>query len=68
MSVLTDAAAAGHRDLDLASLRSIDPVGVCALLTGIGGGLRLRRPNPLVQRLAGIIATQRRPAPDPPTE
>ena len=66
LSVVADAAAAGHRDLDLVSLRSIDPAGVYALLTGISGGLRLRRPNQLVQRLAGFIATQRRPTPDTP--
>ncbi len=55
-AVVSDAAAAGFRNVDTSSLRYVDPVCLHALLTGIGGGLRLQRPNHLVQRLAGLLA------------
>lgn len=58
LAVVTDAAAAGHRNVDTSSLRFVDPVGLHAMLTGIGGGLRLQRPNHLVQRLAGLLANK----------
>ncbi len=65
-AVVADAAAAGHRNVDTSSLRYVDPVGLHALLTGIGGGLRLQRPNHLVQRLAGLLA--HKPVGQPATE
>lgn len=58
LAVVAAAAAAGHRNVDAASLRYVDPAGLHALLTGISGGLRLRRPNDLVRRLAGLIAAR----------
>ena len=57
LAVVEHAAATGARDLDVASVRYIDPAGVHALLTGIGP-VRLRRPNDFVQRLARFFATQ----------
>ncbi len=75
LSVVADAAAAGHRNVDTSSLRYVDPAGLHAMLTGIGGGLRLQRPNPLVQRLAGLLAKKPVARPDsvpicegPPTD
>ena len=59
LAVVEHAAATGARDLDVASVRYIDPAGVHALLTGIGP-VRLRRPNEFVQRLARFFATQSR--------
>jgi len=59
LSVVEHAAATGARELDMASVRYIDPAGVHALLTGIGP-VRLRRPNESVQRLARFLATQSR--------
>ena len=56
LAAITSAARAGDRDLDLASLRYIDPAGVHALLTSGISGLRLSRPGPLVQRLALLLA------------
>lgn len=56
IGVVALAAAAGDRDLDVASLRSIDQAGMSALLTKIGGGLRLRRPTDDVQRIAAQLA------------
>ena len=56
LKVVSDAAAAGHRNVDTSSLRYVDPVGLHAMLTGISGGLRLQRPNHLVQQLAGLLA------------
>ena len=64
LTVVRDAAAAGDRDLDLASLRYIDPAGIHALLTGIRGGLRLRRPNQMVRRLAALLANHQWPGTD----
>ena len=61
LAVVEHAAATGARDLDVASLRYIDPSGVHALLTGIGP-VRLRRPNEFVQQLARFVATRCRPA------
>lgn len=60
LAVVEHAAGTGARDVDVASLRYIDPAGVHALLTGIGP-VRLRRPNELVQQLARFMATQSRP-------
>ncbi len=68
LTVVADAAAAGDRDLDLASLRYIDPAGVHALLTGIRGGLRLRRPNQMVRRLAALLANHQWPGTDDPID
>ena len=59
LAVVEHAAATGARDLDVASVRYIDPAGVHALLTGIGP-VRLRRPNDFVQRLARLFATRSR--------
>ncbi len=63
VAVLGDQVAAGDRDLDVASLRSITPAGLQVLLTGIGR-VRLRRPNDLVQRLAQFLSRQRPPGTD----
>jgi hypothetical protein len=63
VAVLGDAVAAGDRDLDVASLRSITPAGLQAVLTGLGR-VRLRRPNDLVQRLAQFLGGQRPPGID----
>lgn len=57
LAVVEHAASTGARDLDVASVRYIDPAGVHALLTGIGP-VRLRRPNEFVQRLARFFAAQ----------
>lgn len=54
--VVSRAAAAGDRDVDVASLRSIDRTGMTALLTEIQGGLRLRGPQPQVKALAAELA------------
>ncbi len=56
LDVVSRAAAAGDRDVDVASLRSIDQTGMTALLTDIQGGLRLRRPQPQVRALAAELA------------
>jgi hypothetical protein len=65
LAVVSRAAAAGDRDVDVSSLRSIDRTGMTALLTEIPGGLRLRRPQPQVKALAADLAayfaTHRRP-------
>jgi hypothetical protein len=60
LAAIGPAVAAGDRDLDVASLRVIDPASLHALLTGVGR-VRLRRPNDLVQRLAQFLATHRPP-------
>ena len=60
LAVVSRAVAAGDRELDMASLRTIHPAGVHALLTGVGR-VRLRRPNPLVQQLAQFLSTQQPP-------
>ena len=65
LAVVAQAVAAGDRDLDLSSLRSIDPAGLHALLTGVGR-VRLRRPTETVQQLAHFLGTQRTPRPDNP--
>ncbi|MGS0688386.1 hypothetical protein ACVBEQ_25085 [Nakamurella sp. GG22] len=63
LAVLGDAVAAGGRDLDVASLRSITPAGLQVLLTGLSR-VWLRRPNDLVQRLAQFLGGQRPPGTD----
>ena len=65
LTAVAQAVTAGDRDLDVASLRSIDPASLHALLTGIGR-VRLRRPNHLVQQLAHYLSTQRPPQPTTP--
>ncbi|MGS0688098.1 MEDS domain-containing protein [Nakamurella sp. GG22] len=54
--VVARAAAAGDRDVDVASLRSIDRTAMVALLTEIQGGLRLRSPQPQVKALTAELA------------
>lgn len=67
LPVLTAAARAGDRDIDLTSLRDIDTAAAHALITGIGRGIRLRHPGPLVQRLARLLAQHPdHPAPGTP--
>ena len=67
LPVLTAAARAGDRDIDLTSLRDIDIAAAHALITGIGRGIRLRHPGPLVQRLARLLAQHPdHPAPGTP--
>jgi hypothetical protein len=58
LDIVSKAAAAGDRDIDVASLRSIDRAGMTALLTEIPGGLRLRRPQPQVKALAAELAAK----------
>jgi hypothetical protein len=60
IAVLADAVATGDRDLDVASLRSITPAGMRALLTGLGG-VRLRRPHDIVKRLAQFLSRPHSP-------
>ena len=60
LAAVAGAVAAGDQDLDMASLRAIDPAGLHALLTGVGR-VRLRRPNPLVHQLAQFLGAQRPP-------
>ncbi len=56
LDVVARAAAAGDRDVDVASLRSIDRAAMLAMLTEIQGGLRLRAPQPQVKALVGELA------------
>ena len=58
LETVSSAAGAGDRDIDVASLRSIDRAGMIALLTEIHGGLRLRRPQPQVKALAAELAAE----------
>ena len=64
LAVLADAAGEGRRNIDAASLREIDPESLHALLTS-GLGLKLRRLNPVVQRLTRALAAQTQPASSP---
>ena len=64
LAVLADAAGEGRRNIDAASLREIDPESLHALLTS-GLGLKLRRQNPVVQRLTATFAAQTQPASSP---
>ena len=66
LAVLADAAEQGRRTIDIASLREIDPESLHVLLTS-GLGLKFRRQNPTVQRLARTLAAQAQPAASPDT-
>lgn len=61
LDVVSRSAAAGDRDVDVASLRSIEQAGMFALLTEIPGGLRLRSPQPQVRSLAAELAAHLAP-------
>ena len=61
LAVLADAAGQGRRTIDIASLREIDPASLHALLA-TGLGLKLRRSNPVVQRLARTLTAQTQPS------
>ena len=64
LAVLADAAGEGRRTIDAASLRGIDLESLHALLTS-GLGLKLRRQNPVMQRLTRTLAAQTHPASSP---
>jgi hypothetical protein len=62
MSMLSDAAAAGRRTIDVASLRDIDPHSLSLILT-TDLGVHLRHPHPAVRKLARQLSTPLRRLP-----